>query len=274
MKNYITLSNGIKLPQHGIGTYKLSPGEETYNSVLNALNEGARHIDTSIIYKNEKDVGRAIKDSNIAREEIFVTAKLPPHIKNRKGVRRFFERSLKNLDLDYIDAYIINAPGPFDDLEGNYDEGNIEAYKELEKLYEEELVTAIGVSQFKVHHLENIIHNCSIVPHINQISYFIGHTQNEIVDFCNKYSIRIQAFSPLAKGYLLENKDVQNVAQKYGKEPSQIALRYNLQKNVASIPKASNMKHIKLNYHLDFEIEESDIKILDQINSDPRIYDD
>jgi diketogulonate reductase-like aldo/keto reductase len=272
--DYLRLRNGIRLPKKGIGTYKLPAGEETYASVLNALSEGARHIDTSVIYRNEKDVGKAIKDSNIPREEIFVTGKLPPHIKNAKGVRRFFERSLKNLGLTYMDAYIINAPGPFNDLDGDYDEGNVVAYKELEKLYEEELVTAIGVSQFNKHHLKNIIDHCDIIPHINQISYFIGHTQDEIKEYMDEYDIALQAFSPLAKGYILNHPDIINLANKYRKSTAQIALRYNYQKEVASIPKATSILHIEQNNMLGFKISDGDMKLLDKIDNDPRKYDD
>ena len=270
----IRLHNGIKLPLIGFGTYKLKPGEETYQAVLEALTHGARHIDTSTMYRNEADVGRAIKDSQIPRDEIFITAKLPPHIKKKKAVRRFFERSLQTLDLEYIDAYIINAPGPFDDITGDYFEENIEAYSELEQLYKEELVTAIGVSQFQVHHLENIIQHCEIVPHINQISFFIGHTQEDIVTYCKEHDIAVQAFSPLAKGYLFNNPVVLELAMKYDRQPAQIALRYNLQKGVASIPKASSKQHIQQNTDLSFIIFEEDIHKLDQITDDPRQYDD
>lgn len=274
MKDHIKLYNGIQCPKQGIGTYKLSPGEETYQAVLTALQQGTRHIDTSIMYKNEQDVGRAIQDSGVPRDEIFITAKLPPHIKNTKGVRRFFERSLNNLQVDYIDAYIINAPGPFHDLQGDYNEGNVIAYKELEALYNEELVTAIGVSQFDVHHLQNILEHCDITPHINQISYFIGHTQETIVDFCHKNNIQIQAFSPLAKGYLFNNETVIEIANKYSKHPAQICLRYNYQKNVASIPKASKTEHIIINNSLDFVLSDRDMDVLDNIVDDPRQYDD
>lgn len=273
MKDFV-LRNGIKHPILGFGTYQLPPGESTYQAVLSALKHGARHIDTSVLYKNEEDVGRAIRDSNIPREEIFITAKLPPHVKKRSSVRRFFERSLKKLGVDYIDAYIINAPGPFDDLSGNYDEENIEAYTELEALYHEELVASIGVSQFQVHHLKNIIDHCNIVPHINQISYFVGHTQDEIVEFCQKHKILIQGFSPLAKGYLLENPVLKTISETYQKHPSQIALRYVIQKGVASIPKASKIEHIKLNYDMDFVLADHDIKTLDSIKDDPRKYHD
>jgi diketogulonate reductase-like aldo/keto reductase len=270
----IVLKNGYSLPLKGIGTYKLAPGDETYDAVKNALKHGARHIDTSIMYRNEKDVGRAIQDSNIPREDIFITAKLPPHIKNRNGAKRMFERTLKNLGVEYIDAYIINAPGPFDDLDGNYDEGNVEVYTYLEELYEQELVGAIGVSQFQVHHIENILKHCNIVPHINQISYFVGHTQDELVEYCRKNGIVIQGFSPLGKGYILTNPIIQKIANEYNVTTAQIALRYNLQKGVASIPKASSLNHIIENTSLDFILSAEAMRMLDAIDEDPRQYND
>lgn len=273
MEDFV-LSNHMTHPVLGLGTYKLIPGDETYQSVLMALKNGARHIDTSIIYKNEKDVGRAIKDSKIPRHQIFITAKLPPHIKNGKSARRFFERSLKNLGVDYIDAYIINAPGPFDDLDGDYDSGNVEVYKALETIYKEERVGAIGVSQFNINHLKNIMDHCEITPHINQISFFVGHTQDDIVAFCQKHGIFIQAFSPLAKGYVLDNEVVQAMAIKYQQQPAQIVLKYIIQKGHAPIPKAKDPNHIKLNYNLDFKISNEDVLFLDKVDDDPRRYDD
>ena len=273
-RDYLILHNGVLLPQKGIGTYQLAPGDETYQSVLVALQQGARHIDTSIIYRNEKDVGRAIVASGINRNDIFVTGKLPPHIKNHDGVMRMFERSLNNLGLDYLDAYIINAPGPFDDLDGDYDEGNVIAYKALEELYRNKRVRAIGVSQFHVPQLTNILSHCDIVPHINQISFFVGHTQPEIVSFCLDHDIAIQAFSPLGKGYLLSNDKLVSVAKRYGVTPAQIALAYNMEKRVASIPKAKTLSHIIANNELDIALDPSDIASLDQIVNDPRRYDD
>jgi diketogulonate reductase-like aldo/keto reductase len=273
MDAFYTLSNGYKLPKLGLGTYKLK-GEEAYKVVLEALKIGYRHIDSAIIYRNEEEVGRAIRDSGVPREDIFLTSKLPPHIKNKKSAKRMFERSLKNLGLDYLDAYIINAPGPFDDLDGDYDEGNVEVYQFLEELYKEELVGAIGVSQFDVHHIQNILDHCEITPHINQISFFIGHTQDKLVDFCKEHSIQIQAFSPLAKGYLKENEMLNQMAEKYQVSVFQLALAYDIQNGVAPIPKASSDTHLRENFSLNFTIREEDMNLLDQITEDPRKYDD
>lgn len=273
VKDYYVLANDYRMPKLGLGTYKLM-GQQAYDTVLQALKLGYRHIDSAIIYKNEEEVGRAIRDSQIPREEIFITSKLPPHIKNKKSAKRMFERTLKNLGVDYIDAYIINAPGPFHDLDGDYDQGNVEVYKFLEELYQEELVGAIGVSQFKVKDLKNILDHCDLVPHINQISFFIGHTQDELVKFCKEQGIQIQAFSPLAKGYLKENPIISEMAKRYQVSVPRLALRYNIEKQVAPIPKASSYEHLQENMDLDFLISKNDIQTLDTIDEDPRVYDD
>ncbi len=268
------LSNGVKMPKLGLGTYKLAKGDEAYHAVLTALKSGVRHIDTAIIYQNESSIKEAIRDANVPREDIFITGKLPPHIKNKAGALRMFEKSLKNLGLDYMDAYIINAPGPFHDLDGNYDEGNVEVYRVLEDLYREGRVKAIGVSQFKIKDIENIMRHCTITPHIQQISYFIGHTQDALVSYCQDKAIQIQAFSPLAKGYLLKNPTVLEIADRHGVEPAQIALKYIIQKGVAPIPKAKTEAHIRLNATLDFNLDDETMKALDVIHNDPRQYDD
>ena len=273
LNEFFTLSNGVKMPKIGLGTYKLA-SEDTYSTILEALKIGVRHFDTAIIYRNEKSIGEAIRDSGVLREDIFITSKLPPHVKNHAGALRMFEKSLKNLNVEYIDLYIINAPGPFNDLDGDYDEGNVEVYKTLEQLYREKRVKAIGVSQFKIKDIENILAHCEIVPHVQQISYFIGHTQKELVDYCKNKNIQIQAFSPLAKGYLLNNQIVLEIAEAYQTSPSQIALKYIIQNNVAPIPKARKKEHILLNTELNFTIEQDDMNKLNSILDDPRKYDD
>ncbi|MDP2425303.1 MAG: aldo/keto reductase [bacterium] len=274
LHEFYTLSNGIRMPKIGIGTYKLKAGQEAYQAVLDALTIGIRHIDSGIIYQNEQSVGQAIKDSGIPRENIFITSKVPPHIKTYEGTLRMFEKSLLNLGVDYIDLYIINAPTPLHDVGGNYDVANLEVYRALEYLYQEERVAAIGVSQFQIKDIENIIMNHHITPHVQQISFFIGHTQQELVSYCNKHQIQIQAFSPLAKGYLLNNPILTDMAKRYRKSQAQLALKYVIQKGVAPIPKSSNKEHLLSNTQLDFEIHHSDMLILDDIIDDPRVFDD
>lgn len=268
----IRLYNGIKMPLEGIGTYNLAPGDETYNAVLFSLKRGVRLIDTSIMYHNEADVGRAIKDSGVNRHDIFITGKLPPHIKRSAGIKRMFERSLTNLGIDYFDAYIINAPGPFNEPDATYYDENVAAYKVLEELYEQERVAAIGVSRFQIDHLTHIIDRCDIAPHINQIAYFIGHTQPELVAFCNKHNIAIQAFSPFARGPLLSVPEVIDVANTLQKTPAQIALKFIRLQHIPALPKAGSTDHIVENTSLDFDIPNHLLQRLQAVKGDVRTY--
>ncbi len=274
MSNTFSLHHQLEHPKMGFGTYKLNPDDVAYDVLRYAIDKGIRHFDSAIIYRNEKALGQAIRDSGFPREAFFITSKLPPHIKHKDGVLRMFERSLKNLGFDYLDAYIINAPGPFDDLEGDYDEGNIEVYQTLETLYHEGRVKAIGVSQFPLRLLKLILERCEIVPHIHQISYFIGHTRDELVTFAKEHNILIQAFSPLAKGYLLTNPTIIDVAKRYDVTPATIALNYILQKGHAPIPKAARPNHVDDFYEMANPISSEDMALLDQIKGDPRQYDD
>lgn len=258
----------------GFGTYQLLPESLAYEAIKHAIDAGIRHFDSAIIYRNEKALGEALKDSGIPREEFFITSKLPPHVKQKDGVLRMFERTLKNTGLDYLDAYIINAPGPFDDLDGDYDEGNIEAYQALESLYREGRVKAIGVSQFPIRLLELILTRCEIVPHVHQISYFIGHTRDDLVSYALKHNILIQAFSPLAKGYLLNHPALVISAQSLKVSPAQLALNYIIQKGHAPIPKASTYEHIENFKTMDSLIPQDILDLLDSIKGDPRQYND
>ena len=269
-----TLHHGLSHPRLGYGTYQLLPEAQAYESISYAIKKGIRHFDSAIIYRNEKALGEAIRDSGLAREDFFVTSKCPPHIKTRDGVFRMFERSLKNTGFDYFDAYILNAPGPFDDLDGDYDEGNVEAYQALETLYQEGRVRAIGVSQFKERHIQLILDRCTLVPHIQQISFFVGHIQKELVALCQQHGIHIQAFSPLGKGYLLHNPILLDVAQKLNLTPAQVALAYILTKGHAPIPKATSFEHIDELAQADVTLPQDIVEQLDQIIDDPRQYND
>lgn len=272
MNTHIELYNHIKMPLQGIGTYGYQSEEETYQSVLYALKKGIRLIDTSVMYHNESAIKRAIKDAGVLREDLFITGKLPPHIKRGKSVKRFFEKSLENLGIDYFDAYIINAPGPFNDLYGDYDKENVDVYKALETLYKEEKVASIGVSRFQIKDLKNILNHCHIKPHINQIAFFVGHTQDELVRYCKENNIQLQAFSPFARGELFKNKTLVEIGKKYNKTPAQIALKYIIDNGLAPIPKATSNQHIDELTSLDFILKKDDIASLDQINEDVRTY--
>lgn len=276
MKEYqkkYELSNGVKIPKIGFGTWQIKNGEETYQSVSKALKNGYKHIDTALAYGNEESVGKAIKDSKVSRKEIFVTTKLPAEVKDYENAEVAFLESLKNLDLDYIDLYLIHAPWPWSDMGKDCKKENIEIYKVLEKYYKLGKIKAIGVSNFSPDDLENLINNSEIVPHVNQIGYFIGMDQSKTIEYCKEKNIFIEAYSPLGIGYLLSNEDIKTIANKYQVSSAQICIKYLLQKGVVALPKSTHEERIIQNSKLDFIILEEDIKFLDTIKGDPRRWD-
>lgn len=273
MKEYVKtyeLNNGVRLPKIGFGTWQIKNGEEAYQSVTYALKHGYKHIDTAAAYGNEKSVGQAIKDFGIKREDLFVTTKLPAEVKDYEEAKKTFLKSLKDLDMDYVDLYLIHAPWPWNEMGKDCKEGNVAVYKAMEEFYKEGKIKAIGVSNFSPDDIENILEHCDVVPAVNQIGYFIGLDQSETIEYCNEHDIFIIAYSPLGIGYLLSNDDIKKVANKYDVSPAQICLRYLLQKGVAALPKSVHENRIEQNTKLDFEIKEEDMAFLDTIKGDPR----
>jgi diketogulonate reductase-like aldo/keto reductase len=265
-----TLYNGVKLPKIGLGTWQIPEGDTVYNTILTALKHGYRHIDTAEGYFNQVGVGRAVRDSGIPREEIFVTSKLQSHIKTYEGAKEAFEQTMKDLDLEYLDLYLIHAPWPWSNMGQNCDDGNVEAWKAMEEFYEAGRIKAIGVSNFEPKHLKHLIAHTKIVPHVNQIGYFIGLDQSETISYCNEHDIVVEAYSPLGIGYLLSNEDIARVAAKYNKTVAQICIRYLLQKGTAPLPKSTKEHRLIENAQVDFEIKEVDMEFLDTIEGDPR----
>ncbi|MBN2299570.1 MAG: aldo/keto reductase [Acholeplasmataceae bacterium] len=265
-----TLNNGVKMPKIGFGTWQIKPGDDTYQAVTLALKNGYRHIDTAEGYQNEKSVGEAIRDSGIKREEIFVTSKLESHIKDYEGALLAFEKTMEALAFDYIDLFIIHAPWPWSEMGKDCKEGNVLAYKAMEKLYKEGRIRAIGVSNFSPSDIENILNHCDVVPAVNQIGYFIGIDQSETISYCNEKGIFIEAYSPLGIGYLLDNPIINQVAQTYKVSPAQICIRYLIQKGTAPLPKSVHEHRIIQNTDVDFEIKDEDMALLETVKGDPR----
>lgn len=268
------LSNGVTIPKIGFGTWQINDGPDAYHAVKTAIEVGYRHIDTAQGYGNEASVGRAVRDSGVPREEIFITSKLESHIKNYDDAMNAFYETLKRLEMDYIDLFIIHAPWPWSEMGKDCREGNVEAYRALEQIYQEGKARAIGVSNFDVDDLKNILNHNTIVPHVNQIGYFIGLDQSKTIDFCRKENIFIEAYSPLGIGFLLENEIVQEVAKSYQKSPAQICIRYLLEKGVLPLPKSVHKHRMIENAEVDFSLSQEDIKILDAIKGDPRRWED
>ncbi|KAI8617429.1 aldo/keto reductase [Chytriomyces sp. MP71] len=251
------LNNGIEIPTVGLGVYQVSP-EECYNSVLNALKQNYRHIDTAAIYKNEADVGRAIKDSGVPRSEIFITTKLwVGDIGATGSVAKALERSLQALGVEYIDLWIIHSPIP-----GK----RVQAYQEMETLYEQGKVRAIGVSNYGVHHLEELLAVCKVKPAVNQIEMTPFLQRREIVALCKQHGIVIEAYSPLTRAKKLGHPVVVKVAQNVGKGPAQVLIRWGLQKGFVSLPKTVSEKRLAENYAVfDWSISDEDMAALDEL---------
>jgi len=263
-----TLNTGAKIPKIGFGTWQAPDGEVAYNAVLSALKAGYRHIDTARVYGNEASVGRAIKDSGISREEIFLTTKLPAQVKDASKVADTFRTSLEALGVDYVDLYLIHAPWPWEERGADYTKENIEVWHEMEKLYKDGRAKAIGVSNFNVHDLTAILENGSVVPAANQIRWFIGYTEDDITNFSKEKGVLVEAYSPLATGRILDNADLQQMAEKYGKTVAQLSIRYCLQHDTLPLPKSTHDEFITQNADVDFEISAEDMATLDALETE------
>lgn len=258
----IKLYNGLHLPILGLGVYKTNEGDEIITAIHSALDEGYRLIDTASYYNNEIGVGKAINSYKINRSELFITTKVWIDDMGYDKTINAFHQSLKNLNLDYIDLYLIHWPVA-DKL--------IESWKALEFLYEEGLVKSIGVSNCLQHHLEIIQKNCVYKPMVVQNEFHPRLIQQELVNYCKDHQIAYQAWAPLMRGRLLENEILKSLAKKYNKSVAQIILRWDLQKGIATIPKSVNPERIKENSLLfDFELSLDDIHKIDSLNSNER----
>lgn len=262
-----TLYNGIEIPAIGIGTWQIK-NEDVQEPVLCALKNGYRHVDTAAGYRNETGVGEAIKKSGIPRNEIFVTTKLPAEIKGYENTLNSFNESLQQLGLEYIDLYLIHAPWPWEDMQGDYTTGNIESWKAMEKLYKEGKVHAIGVSNFAPKHIKPLLENCDIVPMVNQISFYVGHIQRDTVKYCKDKGIFVEAYAPLATGAVFKIDLIHEMAKKYDVSPAQLCINYCVQKGTAAIPKSTHEDRIIQNFNLDFTISDEDMLELDALDKE------
>ena len=261
--DFFILTNGVKIPAIGFGTWQIPNGKTAYNSVAAALKSGYRHIDTAQAYGNEESVGKAILDSGIPREEIFVTSKLPAEIKNYEKAKRHADLTMKNIGLDYIDLYLIHAPWPWSEIGADYTKENIEVWRAMEEFYESGYTRAIGISNFNVNDIDAILANSRIKPMVNQIKLHIGHSQAEISEHCRRNGIVVEGYSPLATGKILSNRNIAEIAGKYGRSVAQLSIRYVLQKGAVPLPKSTHPEYIEHNLDIDFAISEDDMMHLD-----------
>lgn len=261
-----TMSNGVAIHRIGFGTWQIPDGREAYDSVRAALDAGYRHIDTALAYGNEASVGRAVRDSGIAREELFLTTKCPAEVKTAAGARDAFERSFAALDLGPVDLYLIHAPWPWDAVGSDHREGNIEVWKVFEELYDAGRARSIGVSNFDVADLESLASATDVVPHANQIRWFVGSTRPETTAYCQEQGILVEGYSPLATGRLIGDRDIARIAGKYGRTVAQVSIRYLLQRDVLPLPKSTTPSRIAENADVDFELAEEDLAALDALD--------
>ncbi|MBA4851427.1 aldo/keto reductase [Emticicia sp. BO119] len=261
-----TLSNGVEIPKLGLGTWMIEDSKAT-EAVRSAIAIGYRHIDTAQAYGNERGVGEGIRTCGVPREEIFVTTKLDAAIKNYAATVAAIEGSLQKTGLDYIDLMIIHSPQPWTDFrEGeHFFEGNLEAWRALEEAYAAGKLRAIGVSNFEEVDLENILAHCTVKPMVNQILVHVSNTPFDLITFCQSKDILIEAYSPVAHGEMLKNEEVSAMAQCYGVSIPQLCIRYCLQLGTLPLPKTAKPDHMRLNAALDFEISETDMKVLKNI---------
>ncbi|MEV5148581.1 aldo/keto reductase [Streptomyces sp. NPDC052727] len=251
----VTLNNGIEMPQLGFGVFQV-PDDETTAAVATALQAGYRSIDTAAIYGNERGVGRAIAESGIARDELFVTTKLWNEDQGYDATLAAFDASLDKLGLDYVDLYLIHWPTPARDL-------YLDTWRAFEKILGEGRTRAIGVSNFQVPHLERLLQNTGVTPAVNQVELHPGLQQEELRAFHERHGIATEAWSPLAQGAVLGDQAVADIAAKYGVSPAQVVLRWHLRIGNIVIPKSVTPERIRQNLDVfGFELTDEDLRSL------------
>lgn len=254
----VSLNNGQALPLVGLGTFLLGPGAQAVRSILWAFEAGYRLVDTSLAYWNEPEVGEALRRSVLAREEVFVTSKLENADHGYDSTLAACERSLDNLGVDYLDLYLVHWPVPG---------VRLETWRAMERLYTEGLCRAVGVSNYTIRHLEELLAAASVVPAVNQVECHPFLQQAALLEYCRERGVALQAYSPLVKALRLDDPTLVNVASRHGKTPAQVLLRWQVQRGVSAIPKATGREHLRENIDIfDFELGEADLAELNGLD--------
>lgn len=266
LNDRFVLANGVGIPCIGFGTWKIPDGEETIQAVDAALKAGYRHIDTAAAYRNEAGVGQAVRDSGIAREEIFVVSKLRNPDHGYDNAAMAFDKTMTNLGLDYLDMYMLHWPiakGHKD----RWQQDIVETWKFFEERYREGTVKALGVCNFLPHHLAPLLARARVRPLVNQIEIHPSFLQQEAVDFCRKEGIQVEAWGPLANGKLFESTQLRDLAAKYDRSVAQLTLRWLLQKDILPLPKSTTPERIAANAAVfDFVISDADMLAIDAVD--------
>lgn len=260
----LTLSNGVEIPQLGLGTWFIDD-DKVADAVKAAADLGYRHFDTAQAYGNERGVGEGIRTCGIPREKLFVVSKVAAEHKTYEAAKASIDKTLSDIGLDYLDMMIIHSPQPWVEVnqsDDRYVEGNRAAWKALEEAYKEGKLKAIGVSNFQIGDIESLLETCEIKPMVNQILLHISNTPLELVEYCQKKGIAVEAYSPIAHGEILHQPEIADMAEKYGVSVPQLCIRYTLQLGAISLPKTGNPEHMKTNADVDFEISAEDMEVL------------
>lgn len=259
-----TLSNGVKIPKLGLGTWFIDD-DKVADAVKDAADLGYRLIDTAQAYGNERGVGEGVRNCGLKREEIFVGSKVAAEHKTYEEAKAGIDETLEKMGLDYLDLMIIHSPQPWVEVnqsDNRYVEGNREAWRALEDAYNEGKLKAIGVSNFQIEDIESLMETAKIKPMVNQILCHISNTPLELIDYCQKHDITVEAYSPIAHGEILDQPAIKVIADKYGVSVPQLCVRYTVQLGTVSLPKTANKDHMKTNADIDFEISAEDMEIL------------
>ncbi|MDR9855841.1 aldo/keto reductase [Paenibacillus sp. VCA1] len=262
LQSTVTLNSGHSMPWFGLGVYKVQEGQEVVDSVKTAIASGYRSIDTAALYGNEEGVGQAIRESGVPREELFITTKVWNSDQGYDSTFKAFETSITKLGLDYVDLYLVHWP-----VKGKYKE----TWRALEKLQQDGRVRSIGVSNFHIHHLEDVMKDANVKPAVNQVELHPLLNQAELREYCKSQGIQIEAWAPLAQGHLLDNEVLKNIGAKYGKSTAQVILRWDIQNEIVTIPKSINPKRIVENADIfDFELTAEDMEQINGLNENRR----
>ena len=265
LEDTYTLANGVEIPVIGFGTWQTPSGQVAEDSVLAALNAGYRHIDTAAAYGNEESVGNAIKKSGVNRHDLFVTTKLWNKKHGYKQAKAAIDESLQKLSLDYLDLYLIHWPNPVD-MRDNWSEMNAESWQAMEEAQRAGKIRALGISNFRNHHIDELMKTAEIKPVVNQNYLNPSDLQPELVAYDNELGMLNEAYSPLGTGGLLGNDTVNEVAKNHGKSPAQVLIRWSLQHGFLPLPKSVHPEYIKANAEVfDFELSDAEMKQLDSL---------
>ena len=266
LEDTYTLNNGVKIPIIGFGTWQTPDGDVAEHAVESALNAGYRHIDTAAAYGNEESVGEALKRSGVNRHDLFITTKLWNADHGYKSAKAAIDRSLQNLKVDYLDLYLIHWPNPVD-MRDHWAEANAESWRAMEEAVQAGKIRAIGVSNFRKRHLDELLKTAEIKPVVNQIMLNPSDLQPDVVKVNNELKLLSEAYSPLGTGGLLGNETVNEIASEVGKSPAQVLIRWSLEHGFLPLPKSVHDKYIRANAEVfDFNLSSEQMNKLDSLH--------